>query len=314
MGVNREYQRWFSPALNRDMELLAFGHAGAAVLVFPTSMGRFYQYEDSGMVETLSYHIDQGWIQLFCVDSVDGESWYNYSAPPHDRAVRHEQYEAYILQEAMPYIYGRNRSGYLIATGNSFGAYHAVNLALRHPDRVHKVIAISGAYGVPGSRGGYQGDDVYYNSPVDYLPNLGDAQLPGSTSPHRHAAGGRRACRHLPRQHPTAGRYHGREGPAAPTGRLGPGVARLALVAPDDPQAYLVAPAGAVRERRMPKIGLLVGRENTFPPAFIAHVNDRGTEFTAEYCQLGGSFIDEAPEYAVIIDRISHEVPYYRSY
>ena len=64
----------------------------------------------------------------------------------------------------------------------------------------------------------------------------------------------------------------------------------------------------------MPKIGLLVGRENTFPPAFIDHVNARGTEFTAEYCQLGGSFIDEAPEYAVIIDRMSHEVPYYRSY
>ena len=64
----------------------------------------------------------------------------------------------------------------------------------------------------------------------------------------------------------------------------------------------------------MPKIGLLVGREDTFPPAFIEHVNDRGTEFTAEYCQLGGSFIDEAPEYAVIIDRMSHEVPYYRSY
>ena len=172
--MNREYQRWYSPALNRDMELLAFGHGGAAVLVFPTSMGRFYQYEDSEMIETLRYHIDQGWIQVFCVDSVDGESWYNYSAPPHDRAVRHEQYEAYILQEVMPFIHDRNRSGYLVATGNSFGAYHAVNLALRHPDRVNKVIAISGAYGVPGSRGGYQGHDVYYNSPVDYLPNLGD--------------------------------------------------------------------------------------------------------------------------------------------
>src|SRR5579871_6863929 len=54
-SVNREYHRWYSPALNRDMELLVFGHGGAGVLVFPTSMGRFYQYEDFGMVDTLRH-------------------------------------------------------------------------------------------------------------------------------------------------------------------------------------------------------------------------------------------------------------------
>jgi hypothetical protein len=64
----------------------------------------------------------------------------------------------------------------------------------------------------------------------------------------------------------------------------------------------------------MPKIGILVGRENTFPPAFIEHVNNRNGGFTAEYCLLGGSRIDELPDYAVIVDRMSHEVPYYRSY
>ena len=116
------------------MELLVFGHGGAPVLVFPTSMGRFYQYEDSGMVETLHRHIEQGWIQLFCVDSVDSESWYNFSAPPHDRAVRHNQYDAYLVQEVLPFIHSRNRAEFLIATGNSFGAYHAVNLAFRHPE------------------------------------------------------------------------------------------------------------------------------------------------------------------------------------
>lgn len=156
------------------MELLVFGHGGAAVLVFPTSMGRFYQYEDFGMVETLRYHIEQGWIQLFCVDSVDSESWYNYAAHPHDRAVRQLQYEAYLLREALPFIHDRNRSGYLIATGNSFGAYHAVNLTCRHPELVNRVIAISGAYNAPGPFGGYYDDAIYFNSPVDFLPNLAD--------------------------------------------------------------------------------------------------------------------------------------------
>jgi hypothetical protein len=64
----------------------------------------------------------------------------------------------------------------------------------------------------------------------------------------------------------------------------------------------------------MLKIGLLVGRENTFPPAFIEHVNARNAGITAEYCRIGGTRINEPSGYAVIIDRISHEVPYYRSY
>ncbi|MEZ4515415.1 MAG: hypothetical protein R3C44_00775 [Chloroflexota bacterium] len=62
------------------------------------------------------------------------------------------------------------------------------------------------------------------------------------------------------------------------------------------------------------KVGLLVGREWSFPPAFIAEVNRRDEGVTAEMAKLGGTRMDEPCEYAVIIDRISHEVPYYRSY
>ncbi len=62
------------------------------------------------------------------------------------------------------------------------------------------------------------------------------------------------------------------------------------------------------------KVGLLVGREWSFPPAFIKEVNDRDEGVEAEYVKLGGTRMDEPNPYAVIIDRISHEVPYYRSY
>lgn len=64
----------------------------------------------------------------------------------------------------------------------------------------------------------------------------------------------------------------------------------------------------------MLKIGLLVGREWSFPPSFIEEVNTRGAGVEAEYIKLGGTRMDEKVPYAVIIDRISHEVPYYRSY
>jgi hypothetical protein len=62
------------------------------------------------------------------------------------------------------------------------------------------------------------------------------------------------------------------------------------------------------------KVGLLVGREWSFPPAFIEEVNKRDADVIAEYVRLGGTRMDEINEYAVVIDRISHEVPYYRSY
>ncbi len=62
------------------------------------------------------------------------------------------------------------------------------------------------------------------------------------------------------------------------------------------------------------KIGLLVGREWSFPPAFLEEVNKRDAGVVAEYVKLGGTRMNAPCEYAVLIDRISHEIPYYRTY
>jgi len=64
------------------------------------------------------------------------------------------------------------------------------------------------------------------------------------------------------------------------------------------------------------KVGLLVGREWSFPPRFIETVNERGATsgVSAEFVSLDAARMDDPVEYAVIIDRISHEVPYYRAY
>lgn len=64
----------------------------------------------------------------------------------------------------------------------------------------------------------------------------------------------------------------------------------------------------------MQKIGVIVGREWSWPPAFIEEVNRRDEGVVAEYAKLGGTRMDEPCPYAVLVDRISHEVPYYRSY
>ena len=64
----------------------------------------------------------------------------------------------------------------------------------------------------------------------------------------------------------------------------------------------------------MHKIGVIVGREWSWPPAFIEEVVKRNEDVVAEYAKLGGTRMDEVSPYAVLVDRISHEVPYYRSY
>ena len=62
------------------------------------------------------------------------------------------------------------------------------------------------------------------------------------------------------------------------------------------------------------RIGLVVGREWSWPPAFIEEVNKRDQGVVAEYAQMGGDRHDDPVPYDVLIDRISHEVPMYRSY
>jgi esterase/lipase superfamily enzyme len=156
------------------MELLIFGHAGVPVLVFPTSYGRFHQYEDFGMVGALRDVIEWGKIQLYCVDSVDAESWYNDGAHPRWRVVRHMQYENYVLHEVLPLIRHKNRTPKLFVTGCSFGGYHAVNFTLRHPDVIDSCISLGGAFDIKQFIMGYYDDDCYLNNPMDFLPNLND--------------------------------------------------------------------------------------------------------------------------------------------
>ena len=172
--MNREYHKWYSNALRRDMELLVFGHDGIPLLVFPTSMGRFFDYESRGMIQALQNKYEHGQLQAFCVDSVDAESWYNKAVPPRERAHRHTEYDRYLFDEIVPFIRSRNRSDLLITTGCSFGGYHAVNFALRHPDVVTGAVSMGGAFDIHQFLDGYYDDNCYYNCPPDFLPNLTD--------------------------------------------------------------------------------------------------------------------------------------------
>lgn len=156
------------------MEMLVFGHAGTPVLAFPSSMGRYFEWEDFKMAQSLAHQLEHGHNMLFCVDSVDAESFYNKNVDPYVRIVRYRQYEAYVMNEVLPFVRSRSGSSFVIAAGASFGAYHAANFVFKHPRSFGKLIAMSGAYDIKSFMNGFYNPDVYFNNPVDFLPGLTD--------------------------------------------------------------------------------------------------------------------------------------------
>lgn len=172
--MKREYRVWPSTALERPMELLVFGDRGMPVIVFPTSMGRFYQWEDFGLVAHLQGRIDAGHLQLWCVDSVDSESFYDTGKPAAERARRHVAYERYIRDEVVPAIVAENPSSVRCLLGASFGAFHAATFALRNPDVARKVVCLSGAYDAARWLDGSREGDCYFVNPLAFLPGLTD--------------------------------------------------------------------------------------------------------------------------------------------
>jgi len=173
--MNIEYHKRWSQHLNQDMEFKIYGHAGKPAIVFPCQGGRFYEYEDFGMVAACQPFIEQGKLQLYTVDSVDNQTWVNWGLHPAERARRHEDYDRYITDELTAFICERNPNAEkFLVTGCSMGAYHAANFFFRHPDIYDILIAISGLFHLNMFIGDYMDETVYFNTPLAYLPNLSD--------------------------------------------------------------------------------------------------------------------------------------------
>lgn len=182
--LKRETHKWFSPHLQRDMELEVIGHGGARVLFFPSRSGRFSDFYSWNMHKYIYDKIANGWLQIFCVDSVDAESMYCWWAEPAGRIKRHIQYETYIIEEVLPLTRKLNSNMMMISAGYSMGAFHAMNIALRHPQHFGRILSMSGRYSltdeVPGFKDLFDGvinEDIYFNNPTHYLPNMSEGQM-----------------------------------------------------------------------------------------------------------------------------------------
>lgn len=173
--MHREIHRWFSPRLHKDMEIAVYGHYGPALLMFPTAAADYLEYERFHLIDSIAHFIDSGKFKVFSINSINSESWLNNQMHPRHKAIRHQQFNGYVSEEVAPFIFTHCQSRVpIITTGASFGALHSANTLFRRPDLFDGCIAMSGCYDLKDYTDGYWDDDVYFNSPIDYLQNLHD--------------------------------------------------------------------------------------------------------------------------------------------
>ena len=172
--------------LDRAMEFKRYGHSGVPVLALPARGGRFYDWENNGMPEAVASLLHAGKVQLFCADSIDGESLLAGNSAPRRRAEMQEKYFLYLTTELAPRILALTAdepkaeadekaaktasTPVLWCAGVDTGAYQAVNCRLRRPEVFAGAIGLSGLYDICRFLGSAEDDLVLRNAPLAYLP------------------------------------------------------------------------------------------------------------------------------------------------
>lgn len=171
------HRRWYSYNLGFELDMLVFGDRGRPIILFPTSNGRYYQNKDFGLIDSVSWFVNEGLVKIYCPDSFDWLCWYNKNVHPAERARNYIWYDKMLNEELVPWAMmetGRNKA---VLAGCSFGGYHAANFAFKHPEKTSHLFSMSGIFDIHGQTDGFFNDDIYFNSPVDFLPGDNQAGL-----------------------------------------------------------------------------------------------------------------------------------------
>ncbi|RYY28052.1 MAG: esterase [Chitinophagaceae bacterium] len=171
--MERQITSWYSERLNKEMPISVYGSYGFALLLVPTAAADFLEYERFQLIDSLAPFIDAGKVKVFSINSINTESWMNHDMDPYHKAVRHNTWNEYVYEEVIPFIRQQTSAETpIIVSGASFGALHSANLFFKRPDLLNGCIAMSGVYDLTEYTRGYFNDDVYFNSPMHYVPNL----------------------------------------------------------------------------------------------------------------------------------------------
>ena len=160
------------------MPVAIYGHYGFVLLLIPTAAADYLEYERFQLMDTIAAFVDAGRVKVYSINSINNESWMNDQMDPRNKAIRHQQFNQYVFEEVIPFV--RNSSSWetpIITCGASFGALHSANLFFHRPDLINGCLAMSGVYDLTEYTKGYFDEDVYFNSPCHYLPNLSDHSI-----------------------------------------------------------------------------------------------------------------------------------------
>lgn len=175
INMERELTSWFSPSLNREMPIASYGHYGFTLLLIPTAAADYLEYERFHLIDAIAPFINSGKCRVFSIDSMNKESWMNNQMLPEHKAIRHNQFNDYVIKEVIPFIRKSTSNETMIYTcGASFGALHAMNLFMKRPDIINGAISMSGVYNLTEYTKGFWDEQVFYNSPEHYIPSLND--------------------------------------------------------------------------------------------------------------------------------------------
>ena len=185
--MHREITKWYSPSLNKEMEIVTYGHYGDALLLLPTAAADYLEYERFQLIDALSKYINEGKFKVFSINSINSESWLNNEMHPRHKSIRHNQFNDYVYNEVLPFIRSKTSTSTPIYTcGASLGALHAANLFFKRPDLIQGTIAMSGSYALTSYTKGYYDEDVYFNSPVHYLSNMSEGTFLNQIKQSKH--------------------------------------------------------------------------------------------------------------------------------
>ncbi|MEM1216278.1 MAG: alpha/beta hydrolase-fold protein [Bacteroidota bacterium] len=177
--MQEQFTQFYSHNLGRNIDMLVFGDRGYPLILFPTTMGRYYENKDFKLVESARWFVEKGMVQIYCPDSINSDSWYNRGIHPAHKVQAHMAYDRFLSEELVPQLQMKTAAHKVAVAGPSFGGYHAANFAFRHPSQVSHLFSMSGAFDIKTFLDGYYDDNVYFNNPVDFMQNANDPALWG---------------------------------------------------------------------------------------------------------------------------------------
>ncbi len=172
-------ERWLSDRMQQPISLARWGHFGTPVLVFPTAGGDAEEIERNHLVGACGDLVESGRVKLYSCDSVAGRALATFAGTPAYRMWLLNQFHQAVVNEVLPAIYadlGGQRPR-VVTAGASIGAFNAVAVLCRYPDVFEAAIGMSGTYRLQRFLDEQFSDDLYFASPLDFLPGLEGPQL-----------------------------------------------------------------------------------------------------------------------------------------